>query len=273
MVTVDPISAAVDLAKQIVAKIHKAMETAAKAAAQVGGAAPQFKAVSSHDTLRAAVIAAHEKDSQHLDNATKALSVVSPALGRAIAAAQVAGNALHAKNLALLDEQRAHLAEAEAIAGRAVTDLRNHEKVWAAQQAALREVAQVTARLRSIPSWKGMASSGYGGAADGQINAVAQLVAGSLHMPGSIKGVADLNETIMSNIATGVLVITSQIKSVPLQAPGSFACTRGATQQVLLVWEHLQAEIEGVTVRNKVDEVQALVDSSRAAIPHPWPAT
>ena len=177
----DPISAAVDLAKQIVAKIHKAMETAAKAAAQGGGggAAPQFQAVSSHDTLRAAVIAAHEKDSQHLDNATKALSVVSPALGRAIAAAQVAGNALHAKNLALLDEQRAHLAEAEAIAGRAVTDLRNHEKVWAAQQAALREVAQVTARLRSIPSWKGMASSGYGGAADGQINAVAQLVAGS----------------------------------------------------------------------------------------------
>ena len=169
----------------------------------------------------------------------------------------------------LLDEQRAHLAEAEAIAGRAVTDLRNHEKVWAAQQAALREVAQVTARLRSIPSWKGMASSGYGGAADGQINAVAQLVAGSLHMPGSIKGVADLNETIMSNIATGVLAITSQIRSVPLQAPGSFACTRGATQQVLLVWEHLQAEIEGVTVRNKVDEVQALVDSSRAAIPHP----
>ena len=45
----DPISAAVDLAKQIVAKIHKAMETAAKAAAQGGGAAPQFKAVSSHE--------------------------------------------------------------------------------------------------------------------------------------------------------------------------------------------------------------------------------
>ena len=131
----DPISVAVDLAKQIVAKIHKAMETAAKAAAQVGGAAPQFKAVSSHDTLRAAVIAAHEKDSQHLDNATKALSVVSPALGRAIAAAQFAGKVLQDKNLELLDEQRTRLVEAEAVAGPAVADLRTKEQVWEAQQA------------------------------------------------------------------------------------------------------------------------------------------
>ena len=104
----DPISVAVDLAKQIVAKIHKAMETAAKAAAQVGGAAPQFKAVSSHDTLRAAVIAAHEKDSQHLDNATKVLTTISHALRIAIAAAQFAGKVLQDKKLELLDEQRPH---------------------------------------------------------------------------------------------------------------------------------------------------------------------
>ena len=59
-----------------------------------------------------------------------------------------------------------------------MADLRTKEQVWEAQQAALREVAQLTAKLQSIPGWEGMASSGYGGAADGQINAVAQLVAG-----------------------------------------------------------------------------------------------
>ena len=176
----DPISAAVDLAKQIVAKIHKAMETAAKAAAQGGGggAAPQFQAVSSHDTLRAAVIAAHEKDSQHLDNATKVLTTISPALRIAIAAAQFAGKVLQDKNLELLDEQRTRLVEAEAVAGPAVADLRTKEQVWEAQQAALREVAQLTAKLQSIPGWEGMASSGYGGAATGQITAGTQLVAG-----------------------------------------------------------------------------------------------
>ena len=142
----DPISVAVDLAKQIVAKIHKAMETAAKAAAQVGGAAPQFKAVSSHDTLRAAVIAAHEKDSQHLDNATKVLTTISPALRIAIAAAQFAVKVLQDKNLELLDEQRTRLVEAEAVAGPAVADLRTKEQVWEAQQAALREVAQPSCR-------------------------------------------------------------------------------------------------------------------------------
>lgn len=275
MVTVDPISAAVDLAKQIVAKIHKAMETAAKAAAQGGGggAAPQFQAVSSHDTLRAAVIAAHEKDSQHLDNATKVLTTISPALRVAIAAAQFAGKVLQDKNLELLDEQRARLVEAEAVAGPAVADLRTKEQVWEAQQAALREVAQLTAKLQSIPGWEGMASSGYGGAATGQITAVTQLVAGSLRMPSSIREVANLNEAIMSNISRAIGRQQRQITKVNPGVPGSFACTHAATTALTGLTLKMDAELGGETTQAKLDEVQGLVDASRSMIPNPWPGS
>lgn len=271
----DPISAAVDLAKQIVAKIHKAMETAAKAAAQGGGggAAPQFQAVSSHDTLRAAVIAAHEKDSQHLDNATKVLTTISPALRVAIAAAQFAGKVLQDKNLELLDEQRARLVEAEAIAGPAVADLRTKEQVWEAQQAALREVAQLTAKLQSIPGWEGMASSGYGGAATGQITAVTQLVAGSVRMPSSIREVANLNEVIMTAISTVIGHRTHQISKAPTGVPGSFSCTHVATAALTGLTLKMDAELGGETTQAKLDEVQGLVDASRSMIPNPWPGS
>ena len=271
----DPISAAVDLAKQIVAKIHKAMETAAKAAAQGGGggAAPQFQAVSSHDTLRAAVIAAHEKDSQHLDNATKVLTTISPALRVAIAAAQFAGKVLQDKNLELLDEQRARLVEAEAVAGPAVADLRTKEQVWEAQQAALREVAQLTAKLQSIPGWEGMASSGYGGTADGQITAVTQLVAGSLRMPSSIREVANLNHAIMDNLTAQLALCLQQVGTLSTGFPGAFACTRGATDALMELNSRMDDELGGKTTQARLDEVQGLVDASRAMIPDPWPGS
>ena len=71
-----------------------------------------------------------------------------------------------------------------------------------------------------------------------------------------------------------VTLRTKEASRLPVGGgPGSFACTRGATHALMELNSRMDDELGGKTTQARLDEVQGLVDASRAMIPDPWPGS